>query len=1218
MRPSHRPIRPPVERPRPAPSPALPARHPRWGEPPGWPRPSRPLRAFIFHGLVALALGCGDGSSGARPLTSAGAGEPAVNPNPAPPVGPSIDDPDPVVVELPPASDPARGLEPPEAEAEPPREPQVCGGARVIQPVHGDGTLWIASGDLADASLADLCGATAPTVAIPIDAPVDGAYTALVTGDEPLTISTTRACDEAGAWSLECGSPVDGENTAAMTVEARAGERIWFFARVADGAPGPFALSVHRSAALASPTIDALRAVRVGGSARVQAVIRDANADVERVTLWWVDATGRARLPAVNLTPSVAPLGRPVMPVDVSVDEVPDFARAARLVATDTTSRTMTRTVPLTTPPLAANGAACDPEGLESRCAEGSHCVALGAESVCLDRARPEVLTADVTWRDGWLAVRARVSAPRAGAYQLVSTPLDGEGRVIGWSRAADFEGDDTLAPVVVELRPRSLHTFWAPTAVELLVLGDDVALDPVIVPVRIPADSVIGERCDPARIADRCGDGLICVDGEVPTCRPSRPVLNAAQSRVAVNRVGASARLWLVGMQGAANPLRRVTLRFEADGEALGGWEPGWVDEPECNDDNPLCVWRLGAGVPLAIRDMPEAAVRVHVRLPGAETIVIDESPRAHQLPVGAPCGEDDFAYCPWGTLCRPSNHDGPAVCDPADVPVIEAGQAWLHPDTRALGLRLEGTVVEGWPEGVYVRAFDFEGLEIPIAGALTRLSLDSLELDGEAFIVTVEVPFDWLPVDRHPALTPASIEVHISDRTRARSAPLRVPVEATPIAEVGAPCTELQATLRCPEGAVCSGAFDPAPPSTCVFPAVECPDDWGAASLNDAWDGERWTIRGDTREREHRARPVQFGGRGPEQIYAFTPPRDGRYRLEAVGQDAPIDLYVRAMCGHGASQIGPAGRERERLIELEGGETVYIFADSHIEALGTPFTLTVEQHAAPTIERARARRSTTTNMMHIDLWTHPDEPDARSVSLYEVDDPNAVGWGETAFVGVEGGLLRWQARIFVSETPLAHVGVSFSNEDRYHSEVKVVEIEAPEVVAKGDACDPHGAANVCEAPFACPEHASGLEARCQRLPGHCPDAWPVQDLSAAPHGPDTWFIFGQLRTDDAVRGLAQTWSYNATVADLHHFEADRAGVYRFEVEGSRALIFARSTCTALSALGLDDPANADRRLTPGRELTLELQAGQAITLFVGRLHLPSGSLYALRATRL
>ena len=53
-------------------------------------------------------------------------------------------------------------------------------------------------------------------------------------------------------------------------------------------------------------------------------------------------------------------------------------------------------------------------------------------------------------------------------------------------------------------------------------------------------------------------------------------------------------------------------------------------------------------------------------------------------------------------------------------------------------------------------------------------------------------------------------------------------------------------------------------------------------------------------------------------------------------------------------------------------------------------------------------------------------------------------------------------------------------------------------------------------------------------------------------------------------MHGLARTWTINAPDADVYHFEAARDGVYHFEIDGHGAVLFARSTCTALSALGI------------------------------------------------
>lgn len=359
---------------------------------PNRPRPERRLSAALGLSLLTLAAaGCGDLPYEGDGIVRMGieANRTPVGEEDEPPLIASFEPP-PELIEVPDrpsidndARDPTHGF------GGMPIDGVTCGGVGVIQPEQADDGFRGAFIELGRVGSATPCGDAQPGIAMPVEVPADGVYTARAVDIDGVALTFVRDCAAIDHAELAC-IPPKGDDPGVLSVEAKADEQLWVIARGLAGPVEGFDLSITYTDKAAAPSIRDLRAVRDDDSTWIEAEVGDRNSDLDRLVVRYVDVFGEQLGPISDITDALDGHDWEQAWVEVELDPAPEGTHRVVLTATDGLGLETRRSVWLTEPPPPAVplGGACEPDTERDRCVAGTSCVALPAGGRCLPDRR--------------------------------------------------------------------------------------------------------------------------------------------------------------------------------------------------------------------------------------------------------------------------------------------------------------------------------------------------------------------------------------------------------------------------------------------------------------------------------------------------------------------------------------------------------------------------------------------------------------------------------------------------------------------------------------------------------------------------------------------------------------------------------------------------------------------------------------------------------------
>lgn len=361
-----------------------------------------------------------------------------------------------------------------------------------------------------------------------------------------------------------------------------------------------------------------------------------------------------------------------------------------------------------------------------------------------------------------------------------------------------------------------------------------------------------------------------------------------------------------------------------------------------------------------------------------------------------GEPCDRNlATAVCDPADACLDRETEGVWVCSVATPPTISEATASRNLETMRFGLVIRGSDAERDIRYARILPRGASGpLSIDEGGVPTLVPFHHLYQDpatGEARgVVSIPARFDG------PCMPPAvamlqdclnrggsssncqraatdflvdcyeetlgevtSVEVELVDIANRVSETLVVSTigEATD-AGAGEVCDPWGAIAACPQGYLC-WAEETEEAEICREEGpASCPDSYGAIDLNARRKPKgHWEYRGNSAASTKTYGPFSCGGGGPSDLFAFTAPEAGRYRIETSRLGVGVDtlIAVRPYCQLAAYELGCnddgnpiTGTPSSRLeVELAADETVYIFVDSYVDPNGNAYageyTLTV-----------------------------------------------------------------------------------------------------------------------------------------------------------------------------------------------------------------------------------------------------------------------------------
>jgi hypothetical protein len=590
----------------------------------------------------------------------------------------------------------------------------------------------------------------------------------------------------------------------------------------------------------------------------------------------------------------------------------------------------------------------------------------------------------------------------------------------------------------------------------------------------------------------------------------------------------------------------------------------------------------------------------------------------------------------CDGELVCTPAGlQDVVGVCAERTAPEILAVAAFFNPETRGLGVRIEGLDREDNVTQVALTVLDDAGVEVDAPPYRSGVPTDPVRLEGGGgrFVLTAAGQFEF-------AVVPASIEVTVFDSTSLASESFTVLAEDLQAPEpilVGSACDSTGAFGVCDDGVYC---FSPVPDGQPVCTALEpgvCLGEIGEAlSAAVPVDGV-YRIAGDSTGAPDLWAADCRASQGPEVLHAFTAPEAGDW-VFSTQPDSINDtlMYVRRECVDipdalnqlGCDDDGGVDLGSRVTVRLEQGETVYVVVEGYSNRSGT-YGLVAQRATPPRLDAASVvvdaglglGETQVTGLAGTDpvvdvrvTFVSPGAPElAVVVSLFPDAEPGeAVDLVET-FDLPEGLLV--DARLTARVTLLTASGTE--------SDPLVVPVAVPRPIARGEACDlPPTLVRACAPTDVCLDLGGAADPAppaCVDRLGECPAAWAVVDLDAAINPAGGWSVQGDnsqtpYRTEAACdRGTGN--------ADVYAFTAAVAGNYRFVTSmlamGVDTVLFARSACLdpAVDAeLGCDDDGAGNL----ASELELALDAGETVYLFVTRYGEERGGAYTLLGERL
>ncbi len=491
---------------------------------------------------------------------------------------------------------------------------------------------------------------------------------------------------------------------------------------------------------------------------------------------------------------------------------------------------------------------------------------------------------------------------------------------------------------------------------------------DPVDVELGPPPEAEVGAECDVAASFARCPEGSACLDrdGEGRVCAvATEPVLTGGAFYL-----DAETRSFGVVAEGddAEDDVLALDLLFldaegdeveTADGGGAATVFPAWVQQQGGH-----FIAAYAAEFDADFDDFDRiAAVRVWVldqALLSSESMDF-ESAEAPALEAADRCVPPDaIGACPEGHACidRAPAPGSTSTCVVATPPTLVSGAFFLNPETRDIGLRLEGMDAEEDVSAIEFVVLDGDGAEIELledGGALRVQPARVAHADG-AYVATFAGAFDG-GFDEFDQI--AAARVWAVDKGELLSETMVFDAAPPPALVAGDDCEFSGSLGLCAMELACfsldaDDANGVPPQSLCQAPVAACPESWNVGDLGANGRDGVWSVEGDA-GRDRRVGPGSCGGGAPADLHAFTAPAAGTYHFEidGVAEGGDTLMYARSHC----AIRGPVyelvcndddgGLTSAFDLDLAAAQTVYLVVDAYIDPqtipYGGPYTLTV-----------------------------------------------------------------------------------------------------------------------------------------------------------------------------------------------------------------------------------------------------------------------------------
>lgn len=604
--------------------------------------------------------------------------------------------------------------------------------------------------------------------------------------------------------------------------------------------------------------------------------------------------------------PDAPPAAGPCVDVDTPFEDGATRARRLELVAGEPLDLIVDappgeRAGPLVVlvyPPV-PEGGSCAPigdTGVSPSCGPALGCV----DDVCVWTGPPAVESARA-WSDGQ-SLRMQLALRGVELVAAVWARVGGGDAPFVQLQTTDFEADPTRLALQGFVEDPELA---ATGMVEVEVVDADgrtarrgigvARLEP------LPADAA----CDPEGMRDVCAPGAACVDGR---CR-------SADVGVWLGEAGLNIEVEMP--QAPLNhPLLRPVVRPAAPADAR------WTPLPPRAAE--LGLRWAGVGLDLA----PEGLM-LRMQEPGLPP-GLPRTIEAAPLPVrgpGEPCdGERISDTCGAGLACRLEMNG--AACVPVDPPQILSAQATFGPG--ALGLKVAFSDPEGDAALFDLKVRDDDGVRFALPAPRP------LPADAAGGQLQTSFEAAWGPQQGDVA------EITLIDAEGLVSAPAIARLRPAPMVGIGAACDPLEALFACAgeDDEIICAVVEAGDSPVCAAFEEPCPEAWRPFPL----------VTPVRHEDNHRNGPDRTagscgGGGTPEAIYTLTPRRDARWVISV--QPAGSAVYVRSHCRFAVPASELACRNGPFVLDVEGGETYYVFVDGPGE--GGPFRLAIDEQQRP-----------------------------------------------------------------------------------------------------------------------------------------------------------------------------------------------------------------------------------------------------------------------------
>lgn len=507
-----------------------------------------------------------------------------------------------------------------------------------------------------------------------------------------------------------------------------------------------------------------------------------------------------------------------------------------------------------------------------------------------------------------------------------------------------------------------------------------------------------------------------------------------------------------------------------------------------------------------------PEGPVRIAVNMP---------------VDLGERCGELDAAYI----RCRVGTECGDGRCILPTPPQIDTAEVWMEDD--GIHLAVAGHDPRGDARAASIRLIDAQGNRAPERAV--DVTTATLATEGTHFRLTGLASVWGLEGI-------AAVEVFVVDSRGTPSAPVDVVPTRLPRLRSGQACDPQRIVNRCEAGSFCTLDVDRTGRSCHPWTArawrhgarvavrVESP-------TTHVWDGPQVAVEG--------------------QLYRGGV--DTQVPFESWGSLVLAEKPVGDTIAVGFNRLSGTGDEDAAAIPIESptpralGEACDLDRVADLCPVGAACRAgTCVEVAPPVVERARGFSSPyRAGRYGLELAGHQGAAAPTHLVAELLDEAGATVWawgpldlGQAEVVWAGPAFhLKWLP--FLPQTGGVALRVWLMDAEGTRSAPVEVELEAPDRVARGEACDVEGIFAICPADSVCAPADEHLVCRPQIA--DCPGDWPVADLTP---GTRQATLSGPHDHTD-ICAAARSAPQRATPEDIYRFTAPHAGTWRFAVQG-------------------------------------------------------------------